>query len=291
MTDLDWVRYYVDDAPLAAVLGIRVNKLSTDEADLSLAFKDELSNGDTALHGGVTGSMVVTAAGCVTRAALGQESGPWHTTAVQIAYLSAALGEGVSARARLLRKGKELAHVEVDVASASGKPVAKGLVTARARFGARAPLPAEPGGFGSDVATDPGPMGPFIGSIPFHAALGISAEHMAGGISRIVMPEKHSNAGSEGDVHEGAIMALVDTTGAMSAWAKTGPGRYKASTPGLQARIFDPEPRGDLIGYGRVVHHDRELLFCDVEIRTTGTERLVADGTVNYRIVTPDSVG
>jgi uncharacterized protein (TIGR00369 family) len=291
VTDLDWVRYFVDDAPFAAVLGISVNKLSEEEADLSLGFKDELSNGDTALHGGVAGSMIVTAAGCVTRAALGQRSGPWHTTAVQVAYLSAALDEGLSARARLLRKGKELAHVEVDVAGTSGKPVAKGLVTARARFGADAPPPVKPTGFGFGGVTDPGPMGPFIGSIPFHAALGMSAEHMAGGTSRIVMPEKHSNAGSDGAIHEGALMALVDTTGAMSAWAKTGPGRFKASTPGMQARMFDPEPRGDLVGYGRVVNHDRELLFCDVEIRTTGEGRLVADGTVNYRIVTPELTG
>lgn len=48
MTDLDWVRYFVDEAPFVAVLGIRVNKLSNEEADLSLGFKDELSNGDTA---------------------------------------------------------------------------------------------------------------------------------------------------------------------------------------------------------------------------------------------------
>ena len=291
MTDLDWVRYYVDDAPFAAVLGITVNELSEENAELSLAFKDELSNGDTALHGGVAGSMVVTAAGCVTRAALGQGSGPWHTTAVQIAYLSAALGEGVSARARLLRKGRELTHVEVDVTASSGKPVAKGLVTGRARFGADAPTPVKPTGFGFSGDTDPGPMGPFIGSIPFHAALGMGAEHMTGGTSRIVMPEKHSNAGSDGTVHEGALMALLDTTGAMSAWAKTGPGRFKASTPGLQARVFEAEPRGDLVGYGRVVRHDRELLFCDVEIRTSGDGCLLADGTVNYRIVTPEPTG
>ena len=284
--DLDWVRYWVADAPFADVLGVRVEELSFDRARLFLEYKEELSNGDTALHGGVAGSMIVMSAGCVTRAALGPDSGPWHSAAIQVAYLSAALGEGISAEAKLLRRGKELAHVEVDVASASGKPVAKGLLTVRARFGGESAPPATAARLGVAGLADPGPMGPFIGSIPFHAALGMTAEHMAGGVSRIVMPEKHSNAGPEGAIHEGAILGLIDTTGAMSAWAKIGPGRFKASTPGLQARVLDPEPRSDLVGHGRVVHQDRELLFCDVEIHSGG--RLVADGTVNYRIVMPD---
>jgi uncharacterized protein (TIGR00369 family) len=286
MTGLDWVRQWVDDAPYAKVLGLTVIDLTEGEVRLSLAFKEELSNGDTALHGGVAGSMIVSAAGCLARAALGADSGPWHTTAVQVAYLSAALGEGLTGTARLLRQGKELAHVEVDVAGDGGKAVARGLLTVRGRFGA---APAEgPVTAGYGAGNDPGPMGPFIGSIPFHAALGISAEHMAGGLSRIVMPDGQSNTTPEGAVHEGAILALLDTTGAMSAWAETGPGRFKASTPGLQARILDPEPRGDLVGHGRVVNVDRELLFCDVEICRSSDGRLVADGTVNYRIVRPD---
>jgi uncharacterized protein (TIGR00369 family) len=295
MADLDWVRSWVDEAPFSKVLGIRVDKLSTEEAVLSLPFSEDLSNGDTALHGGVSGSAIVASAGCIARAALGAEANPCHTSAVQVAYLSAALGEGISATAKLMRKGKELAHVEVDVTAKSGKPVAKGLLSVRGRFGAP-PAPSTPPsaaqsnqwseiGPGHDL--DPGPMGPYIGSIPFHSTLGISAEHMAGGMSRIVMPERPSNAGQDGSVHEGAILSLIDTTGAMSAWAETGPGRFKASTPGLQARILDPNPRGDLVGLGRVVHHDKELLFCDVEIRYTQSGVLVADGTVNYRIVTP----
>lgn len=286
MSEGDWVRRWIDDAPFAKFLGLTVAELSGERARLTLGFKDELSNGDTALHGGVAGSMIVSSAGCLARAALGQESGPWHTSALQIGYLSAALGEGITGTATLLRKGKELAHVEVEVAGDGGKPIAKGLLTVRGRFGAEPPPAPVVAGFGA--GSDQGPMGPFIGSIPFHAALGISAEHMADGLSRIVMPEAVSNTGPDGEIHEGALLALLDTTGAMSAWAKTGPGRFKASTPGLQARIFDPAPRGDLVGHGRVVHVDREVLFCDVEICRSADGGLVADGTVNYRIVTPE---
>lgn len=295
MIEFDWVRDWVREAPYAAVLGLRVDQLSGEQALVSAGFKEELSNGDNALHGGVAASIIVTCAGCVTRAALGPDTGPWHTGAVQVSYLAAALGEGIRARAKLLRKGKELAHIEVDLEGESGKAVAKGLLTVRARHGAQPTVAVgEAGGLGTGVGEDDrGPMGPYIGSVPFHATLGMSAEHMAGGTSRIAMPKKHSNAGPDGEIHEGAIMALIDTTGAMAAWAKTGPGRFKASTPVLQARIFDAEPRGDLVGHGRVVHQDREMLFCDVEIRSAdeGRSQLVADGKVNYRIVTTESGG
>lgn len=291
---LDWIRSWAEESAFAAVLGVRIAELSSDQATVTLPFEDKLSNGDTALHGGVSGSAIVVAGGCVARAALGPDAGPWHTAAVQVAYLSAALSEGLSARARLLRRGKELAHVQVDVTSDNGKPVAQGLLTVRGRLGAPDPPPVDADtalwteiGLGSRDP-DPGPMGPYIGSVPYHATLGISAEHMTGGLSRIVMPESPSTAGTDGSVHEGAVMSLIDTTGAMAAWAKTGPGRFKASTPGLQARILRPDPRGDLVGVGRVVHHDRELLFCHVEVRTAGRGDLVADGSVNYRIVTPD---
>jgi uncharacterized protein (TIGR00369 family) len=154
----------------------------------------------------------------------------------------------------------------------------------RGRFGAdAAKLPAAHGDAGG---TDPGPMGPFIGRVPFIGGRGIRVEHMAGGAARLVMPWSEANAGEDGGVHEGAALALLDTAGAMAAWAETGPGRFKASTPALQAQLLAPPPRADLVGFGRVALRDRELFFCDVEVATAGERHVVARGTVIYRIVT-----
>lgn len=283
---LEWVRAWVEDSGYGRLLGVQVLALSGERARLELGFRHDISNGDTALHGGVTASMVTLAAGAVTRAALGIDTGPFHTAAVQVGYLSAALNEGIAAEARLLRRGKELAYVDVEVTNDSGKTVAKGLVMVHGRLGAEAiPTRVAAADHGE---TDPGPMGPFIASVPFHATLGLAAEHMAGGRSRIVMPHTPANSDTAGGVHEGAVLALLDTTGAMAAWAKTGPGRFKASTPGLQAAILQAPPAGNLVGYGRVLHHDRELLFCEIEACRTTDRQLVACGTVTYRIVTPE---
>ena len=48
----------------------------------------------------------------MTRLVLGEESGPWHTCALQVGYLAAAIDEDVVASATLLREGKQ---TEVDV--------------------------------------------------------------------------------------------------------------------------------------------------------------------------------
>lgn len=283
---MDWLRSWLEDSPYGAALGVRSEAISQERVSLLLPFETENSNGDGALHGGVAASMIDLAGQAVARAALGEESGPWHTTAIQVAYLSAALGETIRAEARLLRRGKELAYADVEVRTEQGKPVARGLMSVRGRFADAES--ATPAAHGDDGEADRGPMGPFIHRVPFHGKLGLTAEQMAGGRSRIAMPWLETNADASGGVHEGAVLALLDTTGAMAAWAETGPGRFKASTPGIQAAILAAPPPGDLVGYGRVVHRDRELLFSEVEIAQRPSGRLVARGTVNYRIVMPE---
>lgn len=283
---MDWVHQWVEQSPYGKALGARLTSVESESVRLALPYSDENSNGDKALHGGVAASMIVLGGQALARATLGQESGPWHTAMLQVGYLSAALGETILAEARLLRRGKELAYVDVEVRSESGKPIAHGLMTVRGVFGAQpGPLPRTSG---DDGKADPGPMGPFIGGIPYHEKLGISVEHMVGGRSRISMPWSESNADGSGGVHEGPVLALLDTTGAMAAWAETGPGRFKASTPGIQARILAPITRDDLVGYGKVLHRDRELLFCTVEVAGRSDGRMIAHGNVNYRIVTPE---
>jgi uncharacterized protein (TIGR00369 family) len=283
----DWIRSWVEESPFGNALGVRAESIDAESARLTLAFREDNSNGDKALHGGVAASMIGLASQAVARAALGEDSGPWHTVAIQVGYLAAALGESITSRARLLRRGKELAYTEVVVTSESGREVARGLTTVRGRFDD--PPVDLPEAAGDAGGSDKGPMGPFIHKVPYHGKLGIRAEHMAGGVARLVMPWQDSNADASGGVHEGAVLGLIDTTGAMAGWAETGPGRYKASTPGIQARFLAPPDRSDLVGSGRVRLRDREILLADVEISRKSDRRLVAQGTVNYRIVTPDA--
>jgi acyl-coenzyme A thioesterase PaaI-like protein len=103
--------------------------------------------------------------------------------------------------------------------------------------------------------------------------------------SRIVLPDLPANRDRDGGVHEGALLALLDTTGAMAAWATTGPGPYKASTPSLQAGILSPVPAGDLCAFGRLVQRDGDAFWTAVEV-ADATGARIALGHVLYRIVT-----
>jgi uncharacterized protein (TIGR00369 family) len=109
---------------------------------------------------------------------------------------------------------------------------------------------------------------------------------MAGGSSRLVMPFDENNADLAGGVHEGAVLALLDTAGAMASWAETGPGRFKASTASIQVQNLAPAPKGDLVAYGRCVQRDREMFWSDVEVASAHDGRVTARGTVLYRIIT-----
>jgi acyl-coenzyme A thioesterase PaaI-like protein len=109
---------------------------------------------------------------------------------------------------------------------------------------------------------------------------------MAGGRSRVAMPIFDANRDAGGGHHEGAVLALLDTTGAMASWAETGPGPFKASTPALQAQILAPAPDADLVAYGRLVQRDADAFWADVEIADAERGLVCARGTVLYRIVT-----
>ncbi|HEY8156604.1 MAG TPA: PaaI family thioesterase [Myxococcota bacterium] len=287
MADLvtaDPVRRWVEESPYTAALGVRAGELTRERVVLELPFAEANANPGKALHGGCAASLAAVGGEAVTRLVLGEASGPWHTCALQVGYLAAAIDEDVVATARLLREGKQLCFIAIEVATRAGKPIAQASSVVRARLGAPEAELHVSGG--DDGASDPGRMGPAIGKLPFVAGRGIVVEHMTGGTSRLRMPFRAANADASGGVHGGALLALLDTTGAMASWAETGPGPFKASTPALQAQILAPIPKLDLVAYGSMRQRDGELLWSDAEIASAADGRVFARGTVVYRIVT-----
>jgi uncharacterized protein (TIGR00369 family) len=284
MTDVAHVAAWIEKSAYARALGVAIDALAADEARLVLPYSDANSNPGQVLHGGVAASLIALAGQAVARGSLGAEAAPFHTTAIQVTYLAAAKAQAIVATASRLREGKELCFVDVAIATDDDKPIAHGLVAARGRFGAE-PV-ALPATRGDDGAADPGRLGPHVSKIPFMQRLGARVEHMVDAHSRVVLPLADSNLDAAGGVHEGAALALLDTTGAMAAWAVTGAGPYKASTPALQAQFLAPLPAEALIGYGRSVHQDAEAHWCDVEVAGATSRRVFARGTVLYRIVT-----
>ncbi len=278
----DDIKDWVDQSPYAVALGMTLAKLTDDSAAIRLPFAAANANPGDALHGGVAASASVTAAHALARHLLGPETGPWHTMDFQINYLAAAIGEDINATARMLRRGKELCFLAVDVTTDKGKAIANCAIAVRGRQGRDA---AEgPPAKGDDGEVDPGFMGERIAGNPFIGGRGIAMDFMRDGRVRLIMPWQEGNGDLDGGVHEGAALALLDTAGAMCSWSITGLGKFKASTPSIQAQVFAPPPRGDLVAYGNVGYCDNEMYWNDVEVADADSGRLVARGTVLYRI-------
>ncbi|MCP4038724.1 MAG: PaaI family thioesterase [bacterium] len=280
---MDDIREWIEAAPYCRSLGVALESIDEDSARLRLAFQDANSNPGQALHGGCAAALGEIGGQALARAALGPEVGPFHTAQMQVSYLAAAVGEDVVADVRLLRRGRELCFVAVDVATDTGKAIASITATVRGRRG----LPDHESyiSAGDDGLSDPGPMGPHVGKVPFIANRGIVIEHMTGGVSRLVMPLIPGNTDTHGRVHEGAVLALLDTAGAMASWAQSGFGPYRASTASLQLQDLGPAPAGDLVAYGRCVENDNEIYWSDVEVASAHDGRVTARGCVLYRIV------
>jgi uncharacterized protein (TIGR00369 family) len=273
----------------ARALGARVAGVWDDGARLVLPFAEGNSNPGGALHGGVAASLVLMG-GALAGDAGGEASAVERSTVdVSIAYLAAAINEGVVAEARTLRRGKELVFVEVDVRTEAGKAIARGLVARRLAppspaervRAARADLPA-----GSD-ASPPGFTRVFT-SAPFMARLGLQVVRVERGDAVVRLPWLAANADHDGALHEGALAALADTTGAMASWSLVPlDPRNKASTPVVHANFHAPVRDEAVLAVAHTTARRDEIFTNAVTVLAETSGTVVATAVVTYRIVVP----
>jgi uncharacterized protein (TIGR00369 family) len=268
-----------------------VEELAPDRARIRIPYKDENSNPGRALHGGVAASTIDIAG--VLAAATGRSDAQRldaGTLDLTVDYLAAAIGEDIVADARVLRRGREIAYSEVDVRNDAGKPIAKGLVTWRAldrppageerqRIARATPGTASDG----DVPE----LARAIVSVPFIKSLCMRIVRMVDGHAIIRMPLTDEKTDAGGALHEGALAALLDTTGAMASWSVVGIDfRYKASTVGIHVSYHLPA-REDVIAEARTWRRNDEIFLNQVTASEERSGRVVATGAVTYRIVVP----
>jgi len=126
-----------------------------------------------------------------------------------------------------------------------------------------------------------------IVSVPFMASLGLAITHMQDGRALVRMPLTPDKTDHDGAIHEGALAALLDTTGAMASWSIAGLDlRYKASTVGIHVSYHAPA-RAEVAAEARTWRRNDEIFLNQVTVSERGSGRVVATGTVTYRIVVP----
>lgn len=129
-TRADFIRQFLPTSPYVGHLGIQLTSMQPDMATLTLPFADSLITIGTTIHGGAIASLIDTAAMVAAWADASVPENPRGTTvSLTVSYLAPAEHEDVQATARVLRRGRSLVYLDVDVQSISGKSIAKGLVT------------------------------------------------------------------------------------------------------------------------------------------------------------------
>ncbi len=130
LSGADIIRQFLPTSPYVGHLGIQLTTMQPGVAQLSLPFTDALVTTGTIVHGGAIASLIDTAAAV---AAWSNAEVPANvrgvTVNLTVTYLAAASKEDLQAVARVLRRGRNLVYLDVEVSSASGSAIAKGLVT------------------------------------------------------------------------------------------------------------------------------------------------------------------
>jgi uncharacterized protein (TIGR00369 family) len=126
------VRGWLEHSPFARHVGIRLDSLGDGEAELSLPYDEVLATTGDVVHGGAISSLVdAAAAAAAVSSAEGETLAGGTTVDISVSLLAAARGSDLHARARVIRRGRSISFVEVDVEDEGREPVAKGLVTYR----------------------------------------------------------------------------------------------------------------------------------------------------------------
>ena len=127
---MDIIRQFLPTSPYVGHLGIQLTEMQQDMAVLTLPFADALVTIGTTIHGGAIASLIDTAAMVAAWAdSTITENLRGSTVSMTVSYLAPASSEDIQATARVLRRGRSLVYLDVEVQSASGISVARGLVT------------------------------------------------------------------------------------------------------------------------------------------------------------------
>ena len=113
--------------PFAQFLGMRIDDISEGAARCSMEIHEQLKNPIGSVHGGVLYSLADTAAGC---AAISYDGHRMTTVDGSLHFLRAAIAvPRIFARAEVIKKGKRLVTVRVEILDLDGRLLDDGTFT------------------------------------------------------------------------------------------------------------------------------------------------------------------
>ena len=126
----DMVRDFIVASPYGKLLGAALEHIEADFARVRLPYRDEIVTVGDMVHGGAISGLVDIAATAAAWSGANPSGAPRGTTVgFSINFLAAARAQELIAGARVIRRGKTLSVIDVEVKDAGGEAVARALVT------------------------------------------------------------------------------------------------------------------------------------------------------------------
>ena len=269
----------------AQFLRVRVAQVSHERAVLRLPFQEDNANQGGVLHGGATASLIHMAGTLAAWTGLDLQAEPLvNTVDLSIQYLAAALCEEITAEAMVLRRGRDIFFLDVTVRGAVQQLISKGLMVYRApQYTAPMCLysrPAPP--TTAPVKDSPPVLG--LNNQDFTHKLQITIVSHSPGSVRLAMPYCPAHSDEQGNMHPGAVAALLDTAGTHASWSMVQRQGTRGSTLGMQLSYPDVS-QADVVAEAHVERRSEEMFFSLVQVRAVSTGHLVAMGNVSYRLL------
>ena len=123
--------------PFFSLLGLHIEEVQPDFCRMRLPFRPALRTAGEVVHGGAVASLIDSAGVVAVWSNVPSEITRGATASITVNYLAAAEGVDLTAEARIVRRGRSVVFVEVDVSSPDGEPVAKGTLVYKLSGGSR----------------------------------------------------------------------------------------------------------------------------------------------------------
>lgn len=126
----DLIEAFIPVSPFLRQLGVVADTLEDDRAVLRLPWRPELATMGDLVHGGAIAALADAAvmAGAWVGAEL-PETLRGVTVSLSIDFADGARAEDVLAEARIVRRGRSMTSVEVDLRAGDGRPLGKAIGT------------------------------------------------------------------------------------------------------------------------------------------------------------------
>jgi len=119
-----WLAGEIELAPIASLLGVRPVSLGEGEARVEMAADERFHNAMGTVHGGIFCDLADVAMGAALATATA-DGETFSTLQLQMSYFLPVVAGKLSAHARVIRRGRAIAHLECDIEDGEGRLVAR----------------------------------------------------------------------------------------------------------------------------------------------------------------------